>query len=373
MSNTLPLWKLALRASPSSFGLIPANFTPKLAPKPKKNALSDSQTAEEQEDGLTFYYASVKAEFCVDLNLGFSEGLATAYSRIMEEKGESIFLQGNIFLSKLAKAILEKDEVLFMETCEQYADEDYFSECIKALDEQGFAPQPSLYRIVSCLTEEFLCTKGDLPAAETLECAENDENAADLKIIFAPQGTSEEELKEAKLLPLENVPCSSDFLTIGTDFYDFLSENFFCGDKAPVPDFMGTSVMKASQLGAYKNKEIYISHRLALDSLQNPALRFLLLLTMLHEYGHFLEDISFDMKKYAPKNLLEADLKFANFNAPNANGEEQEFLLSISDLSVEQRSGIIGIFEQNEDLENGSLKLPSGDTVDGVKFFGYRN
>jgi len=373
MSNALPLWKLALKASPSSFGLIPGNFTPKLAPKPQKNALSDSQTEKEQKDGLTFYYASVKTKLCVDSNLSFSECLATAYFRIMEEKNESIFLQGNIFLSKLAKAILEKNEALFLEACEQYADDEYFSECIKALDEHGFAPQPSLYKMVSCLTEEFLCTKGDLPVAETIECEENDENSAELKIIFVPQDTSEEELKEAKLLPLENVPCSSDFLTIGTDFYDFLSENLFGGDKAPVPNFMGTSVMKADKLGAYKNKEIYINHRLALDALQNPALRFLLLLTMLHEYGHFLEDISFDMKKHAQKNLSEADFKFANFNAPNAKGEEQEFLLWVSDLSIEQRSGIIGVFEQNEDLENGNLKLPSGDTVDGVKFFGYRN
>jgi hypothetical protein len=104
-----------------------------------------------------------------------------------------------------------------------------------------------------------------LPSVNVIECEENSESAGDLKIIFAPQNAGEELLEEAAMLPLESIPCSSDFLSIGADFFYFLSENFPYKDKEgeqenflkkifdenvcknlnplPVPDSFATSIL----------------------------------------------------------------------------------------------------------------------------------
>jgi hypothetical protein len=109
---------------------------------------------------------------------------------------------------------------------------------------------------------------------------------------------------------------------------------------------------------------------------------------MLHEYGHFLDDvlheragIAGDSKgeegknfahkfmEYSSADLLNTDFKFANLNAPDQKGEEQVFPLEISNLSYEKRKEILCLFEYNENLGNGSLKLPNGDVIDDVEFF----
>ncbi len=421
-SEKLPLWKMALLADPSSFGAMPANFTSELLPAPK-NAAAENKTGENEDkkEKLTLDYAAIKTQFCIDSNLTFSGSLATAYFRAMENEGEKIFLQGNTFLAKLAKAVFEKDGNLFAETCEASKDENYFLECAKVLEEQGFVFEKgekldkdswiSLFNIVSLLTEEYLATKCDLPSLKAVECEENSESSSDLNIIFAPEGTEEEQLKEAAMQPLELVPCSSDFLSIGADFFYFLDENFPYKDDGnelenflkkifdenvcknlnplPVPDSFATGIMEASKLGAYKDKKIYINHRLALDSLRNPVSRFTLLLTLLHEYGHFLDDVLHERAgvkgdsegeegkgfasrfiEYSAGNLFNADFKFADFVAPDAKGEDLRFEMEISDLSYEDRKGIWCIFEYGEDLGNGSLKRPSGEVIDDVEFFG---
>jgi len=417
--DSLPLWKKAILAGPDSFGVMPADFSPEL-PLMAKNASAESN-AVKSEEKITLYYTAIKTQFCVDSNLAFPEAMATAYFRILENKGEKVFLQGNVFLAKLAKAVFEKDGNLFAETCEACKDENYLSECAKVLEEQGFLFEKgeklgkdswlSLFNIVLLLTEEYLSTKCDLPSLKAIECEENSENSSDLSIIFAPEGTDEEFLGEAALLPLESVPCSSDFLSIGADFFYFINENFpykdkenelenflkkifdenICKNLNPLlePDSITTGIMEANKLGAYKDKKIYINHRLALDSLRNPESRFILLLTLLHEYGHFLDDIlreranikgdsegeegkSFASRfmEYSAGDLFNRDFKFADFVAPDAKGEDLRFSLEVSDLSYEDRKAIWCIFEYGENLGNGSLKLPSGETVEDVEFFG---
>jgi hypothetical protein len=236
--DSLPLWKKALIAGPDSFGVMPADFSPELL-QAAKNVSAENKIVKNEEK-LTLYYTAIKTQFCVDSNLSFPEALATAYFRISENKGEKVFLQGNAFLAKLAKAVFEKDGKLFAETCNTDKDENYFLECVKPLEEQGFVFEGkelnkdswlALYEIVSLLTEEYLATKCDLPSINVIECEENSENAGDLKIIFAPQNAGEELLEEAAMLPLESIPCSSDFLSIGADFFYFLSENFPYKDK----------------------------------------------------------------------------------------------------------------------------------------------
>jgi len=421
-SKKLPLWKMALQAAPGSFGAMPANFTPKL-PLAPKNADAGSKIGKDEgkEDKLTLNYVTIKTQFCADSNLAFSGGLATAYLRAMENKGEKIFLHGNVFLAKLARAVFEKDENLFAKTCDANKDENYFLECAKALEEQGFVFEKgekfgkdswlSLFKIVLLLTEEYLATKCDLPALKAVECEENGENSSDLKIIFAPGGTGEEQLKEAVMQPLELVLCSSDFLSVGTDFFYFISENFpYKGNEneletflkkifdenvcknlnpLPVPDSFATAAMEASKLGAYKDKKIYINHRLALASLRDPASSFILLLTLLHEYGHFLDDILHkragikgdsegeEGKSFAGRfmehcagDLFNKDFKFADFAALGQKDEEHRFEVGISDLSYEERKGILCIFEYSEDLGSGSLKRPNDEVIDDVEFFG---
>jgi len=205
MNENLPIWKMALLASPSSFGVMPADFTPEL-PMAAKSDSKENKIAESEEEKNTFYYAAIKTEFCVDQNLSFSESLATAYFRNSENGEEKIFLQGNAFLSKIAKAIFEKDENLFAETCEVSKDEDYFLRCAQALEEQGFAVEKAdsldrdswlgLFKAVLLLTEEYLSTKCDLPNLKVIECEENDESSNGLKTIFAPQDTDEKQLKQ---------------------------------------------------------------------------------------------------------------------------------------------------------------------------------
>ena len=421
MDENIPIWKMALLASPDSFGVMPADFTPELPMAAKSNS-TENEIAENEgaEEKNTLYYAAIKTQFCVDSNLSFSGCLATAYFRNSENDGEKIFLHGNTFLSKIAKAIFERDENLFAETCEASKDEDYFLQCAKALEEQGFAVEKadcldknswlSLFRAVLLLTEEYLATKCELPDLKVIECEENDESSDDLKIIFAPQDTDEKQLKDAALLPLEPVSCSSDFLGINATFFDFLKESFpYQNDEKefikflkriydenvckklcplPIPESIRTGIMEANKMGAYKDKKIYINHRLALDSLRDSTARFTLLITMLHEYGHFLDDILHEQAgtagdsegeegknfasnflEYSPSNLFNKDFKFADLSAPDQNGEEQIFSLEISDLSYERRKEILCLFEYGENMENGSLKFPNGDTIDDVEFF----
>ncbi|MDR1812728.1 MAG: zinc dependent phospholipase C family protein [Candidatus Fibromonas sp.] len=417
--DSLPLWKKAILAGPDSFGVMPADFSPEL-PLMAKNASVESN-AVKSEEKITLYYTAIKTQFCVDSNLAFPEAMATAYFRILENKGEKVFLQGNVFLAKLAKAVFEKDGNLFAETCEACKDENYLSECAKVLEEQGFLFEKgeklgkdswlSLFNIVLLLTEEYLSTKCDLPSLKAIECEENSENSSDLSIIFAPEGTDEELLGEAALLPLESVPCSSDFLKICSDFFYFLNENFpykdkedeqenflkkifdenICKNLNPLlePDSITTGIMEANKLGAYKDKKIYINHRLALDSLRNPESRFILLLTLLHEYGHFLDDIlreranikgdsegeegkSFASRfmEYSAGDLFNRDFKFADFVVQDAKGEDLRFSLEVSDLSYEDRKAIWCIFEYGENLENGNLELPNDEVIEDVEFLG---
>ncbi|MDR1830039.1 MAG: zinc dependent phospholipase C family protein [Candidatus Fibromonas sp.] len=421
-SRKLPLWKMALQAAPGSFGAMPANFTPGL-PLAAKSAATENKTVknEEKRDKFTLNYVAIKTQFCTDSSLAFSGSLATAYFRAMENKDEKIFLQGNAFLAKLARAVFEKDETLFAETCEASKDENYFLECAKALEEQGFVFEKgekfgkdswlSLFKIVLLLTEEYLATKCDLPSLKAVECEDNSENTSDLKIIFATEGTEEEQLKEAAMQPLKLVLCSSDFLSIGDNFFYFIKENFPYKDNEneletflkkifdenvcknlnplPAPDSFATAVMEAGKLGAYKDKKIYINHRLALASLRDPASSFILLLTLLHEYGHFLDDILHkraDIKgdsegeegksfagrfmEYSAGDLFNKDFKFADFTALGQKDEEQKFEVGISDLSYEERKEIWCIFEFSEDLGSGSLKRPDDEVIDDVEFFG---
>ncbi|MCL2208518.1 MAG: hypothetical protein FWB90_10595, partial [Fibromonadales bacterium] len=397
-SKKLPLWKMALLANPDSFGVMPADFTPKLPPQNGKNN-KIAENEENTEEKLTFYYTAIKTQQCIDEYLSFSEGIATAYFRISENKDEKIFLQGNAFLSKAAKAVFEKDEKLFIEACETHKDENYFLECAKALEMLGFMLEGSeisknswldLYKAVLLLTEEYLSTKCELPSVEVVEI---EENSSDLKIIFA---SDDKHLNDATLLPLESVSCSSDFLAIGATFFDFLNEkmpnDMIFLEKVcplPIPDFFATAIMKANKFGAYKDKKIYINHRLALDSLRNPTARFILLLAMLHEYGHFLDDALHERegmtggdsegeegKAFACKfveNLLDSDFKFADFVAPNPKGEELRFDINISNLTFEEKKGILSIFEYSEALEDGNLQLPSGETIESAEFFGLAN
>ncbi|MCL2284672.1 MAG: zinc dependent phospholipase C family protein [Fibromonadales bacterium] len=394
-----PLWKMALLANPDSFGVMPANYVPELP----QNTAKESKIAknDEKKAKTTLYYTIIKTELCIDRYLSFSESLATACFRASENKGEKVFLQGNAFLAKLARSVFEKNGNLFADACEAHKGESYFLECAKALEEQGFAlvggelgrsSWLDLYKAVLLLTEEYLCTKGEVTLAQIHVI---EENSSDLKIIFVPDGMAWEQVQDAALLPLSPVPCSSDFLAIGAKFFDFLTEkmpnDMVFMEKLyplPLPNSFITAIMEPNKLGAYKDKKIYISHRLALDSLRNPSSRFLLLLAFLHEYGHFLDDVLHERAGMAGgdsegeegeafanmfmEHYMNEDLKFVNFVAPNPKGEDLRFDIEAKTSEHDEKQRLLDIHfsVMNSVKDAGRLKLPSGETIENAELWG---
>jgi len=383
---------------PESFMNIPVDFT---FPDEKKADVA-VPVKEKKEPQQIFCFVEIKTQYCVDDDLSFCEYLAKTYGRILENKNEKIFLRGNTFLAKLAKAVFEQNENLFAETCEKHKDEAYFRECAKTLERWNFAVDEgeeinkeswlSLYETVLLLTEEYLATKCELPKTSAFECKENSYETKTLEIIVAEQGSSEEDLKKAGLVPLKKgkLDNSSNEIAVGERFYEFLSENFpykdnqnklleFMGniygkdacknfnvkdvtkDSLPRPEFK-VEAMEAVHLGSYKDKNVFINQRLVLDSIceEDTKVCFYLLLTMLLEYGRFLSDalrekaklpssssngnegidFAIGFMEHSNGKLLKEDFEYADFTALDAKGEDKKFVLGISGLSYEERLGI---------------------------------
>jgi len=409
------LSKLATRESLTPWlwaNLVPEHLGPKIPPDfvldPKftsaeaENIAIGSKVTPEEPKKQTFNYTRITTRHCVDDDLAFSEGLAKIYARILEDKGEKVFLKGNIFLSKLAKAVFEQNANLFAETCGKYADEKYFRECAKSAGKLSFVVEEkfnkaswlNLYEIVLLLTEEYLATKCKLPKLSVFECKDNNENSDILEIVVAKQNSSESELDDAAWVPLKerDFDDSSDELKVGELFYEFLGKNFpFKDSKEEFSEFMGmiygedvcknldwlykdlskNSLPRAEfkadamededMLGRHDGDTVYINQRLVLDaiSLKNPNNDFILFLTMLIEYGHFLGNVlrgeanksadgskkvgrafARSFMKCTDADLFSADFEFADFTAPDAAGGEQRFTLEVSDLNLESRKKI---------------------------------
>jgi hypothetical protein len=304
---------------------------------------SSESPLEESQD--TFRYAEVKTQLCVDEDLNFCECLARAHGRLLENSGEKIFLRGNAFLSKIAKAIFEQDGELFADACGKHKDESYFRECAKTLKQWSFTVGEGekigrkswlgLYEVVLLLTGEYLATKCKLPKVSATECRGNSDEAATLEIILAKPGSAEEDLKDAALAPIKpgglygpsRLDDSSDCIEAGELFYDFLGKNFpfkgsekelagfmasIYGDDAckdlgwlrealssnspPRPEIKIDAMEKENSLGSHEGETICLNQRLVLDavSLRDPKDGFILLVAMLIEYGHFLSHVLHD-------------------------------------------------------------------------------
>ena len=382
--ENLPAWLWAALVPQNLGRQIPPDFVldPRFTFAEAKNMAAESEAMAGNPKQKTFHYAAIKTRHCVDDELAFSEGLAKVYARILEDRDEKVFLKGNAFISKLAKAVFEQNPNLFAEACGKYADEKYFRECAKAMEQWNFSIEEgeefneeswfSLYKVVLLLTEEYLATKCELPKIDVLECEDNDESSGKLEIVIARQDSSESELGEAAWLPLKerDFGDSSDELKVGDLFYEFLGKNFPKNKIAkykslPHPTFK-ICAMGTAQLGSYEDKIISINQRIALDSLseENQKTRFFLLLTMLLEYGRFLSDVqrekakqpvnnlnendgidfANEFMKYSDGKLLKENFKFVDFIALGAKGEDRRFVLDIS-LSYEQRKEILYILK----------------------------
>lgn len=167
---------MAKIASPNSFADFPAIFPFDAERNSESSHDAISKVVDIAKKGVNiakpiFYYASS--------NFGVAGMLASVYSRIAEKKDEKIFLQGNDSLAKLAKSILEKDEKLFTDVRTE--------KCLEKNAED---------------LEELYFTNA--PKTSSFECSDNRESAENLKIIFAPQNTSEEQIKTATLIPLKS-------------------------------------------------------------------------------------------------------------------------------------------------------------------------
>jgi len=229
------------------------------------------------------------------------------------------------------------------------------------------------------------------------------------------------------VLRLENAAISRYYgkpTDVGELFYKFLSENFpyrkngerekfnrfvkgiygkdacanldwlhhaIISNNLPRPSLIRIEAMRDNVLGAYKDNVIYINQRLATNSLHNQKTCFILLLVLLHEYGHFLDGILREraglrggsseeddkgkafaerfMKFSAADLFNKPSFEFADLKVPDAEGRKQEFMAKISGLDYKRRMGIFSFFEYSEYIANGDLELPEGETVNDVEFF----
>jgi len=235
------------------------------------------------------------------------------------------------------------------------------------------------------------------------------------------------DILQIMVLRLENAAISRYYgkpTDVGELFYKFLSDNFpyskngerekfnrfmkgiygkdacvnldwlhhaIISNNIPRPNLIRIDVMKDNVLGAYKDNVIYINQRLATNSLHNQETCFILLLVLLHEYGHFLDGILREraglrgsnseegekgkaftekfMKSSAADLFNKPSFEFADLKVSDAEGRKQEFMAKISDLDYERRMGIFCFFEYSEYATNGDLELLGGETVNDVEFF----
>jgi hypothetical protein len=333
----LPIRFWALFASPSFFADIPPNLA-QGPPQEAANLLAHGSAAPKSEpknDKQLYYYARAKTQLCIDGELSFCETLAVVYARLQESLGEKIFLRGNVFLAKIAKAVFEQNGSLFAEACMKHKDEKYFRQCSEELVKLDFAVEKDkkvdknswlgLYDAVRLLASEYLATKCELPKLSAAECKENGNSPETLDIIVVPQSAGEADLKDAALAPLElekdGLYDSSDHMAAGELFHEFIAGNFpfkedeselacfmkgiygediiealgeFCEDAAsgvfPRPEIKIDALAEEGTLGDHDGEAIYINQRLALDAISSgkASSGFVLLSAMLIEYGNFL-------------------------------------------------------------------------------------
>ncbi|MDR0516520.1 MAG: hypothetical protein LBH25_05685 [Fibromonadaceae bacterium] len=402
----LPVWQWASLITPDFFTDIPPGWK-----MPEEAAEEEAAPKNEpKKEKQLYYYARAKTQLCIDGELSFCETLAVVYARLQEGLGEKIFLRGNVFLAKISKAVFEQNGSLFAEACMKHKDEKYFNECAEELDKMDFVIEKDkkidknswlgLYGVVQLLTSEYLAAKCELPKISASECKENSESAETLDIIVTPQSAGEADLKEAALAPLElekdGLYDSSDHMVAGELFHEFLCENFpfkddksklagfigviygkdvcedldqFCNDAAnnvfPRPDIKIDALEEEDSLGDHEGDAIYINQRLVLDALRSPDACYILFLTMLIEYGHFLGHALHEKTGNAVKNpefagktfaywfmkcsdadLFNTDFDFADFIS-HANlvclddrGEGQKLIAKVSGLIREQREKV---------------------------------
>ncbi|MDR0517785.1 MAG: hypothetical protein LBH25_12145 [Fibromonadaceae bacterium] len=404
----LPFRFWSLYASPSFFANIPPDLLAQASQQQQAAGLAQGGAApksESKKDKPFFRFARVKTQYCVDSDLSFCETLAVIYDRIQEDRGEKVFLRGNVFLAKIAKAIFEQNGNLFAEACGKYKNDDYFRKCADELEKLDFKIEKDgkpdknswlgLYEIVLLLTSEYLATKCDLPKMKASECKENDEGTETMEIIVAPESAAEEEIKEADLAILDlaknGLYDSSDHIAAGELFHEFIAENFpfkedenelayfmkgiygeetcsdlgwFCKDTAngifPRPEIKIDAMEDEDILGDHDGEAIYINQRLVLDALRNPDAHFVLFLAMLIEYGNFLGYVlrekaglevgnpklvgrafAYRFMERSEADLFNSDFEFADFSSCSA-------IVSLDDKSEEQKL-VVGISDLSSD------------------------
>jgi hypothetical protein len=166
--------------------------------------------------------------------------------------------------------------------------------------------------------------------------------------------------------------------------------NGVIGNSMPRPNSIEINQMSANILGAYRSNKIYINRQIVSDSLLGQESCFILLLALLHEYGHFLDEHlngppsggggnTNDEKgkafaerfiRYSAADLFNnPSFEFADFKATDDRGNEYVRTAKISSLGYEQRMGIFSFFEYSEYIANGDLELPDGETISNAEFF----
>jgi hypothetical protein len=313
----LPVWLWSLLAAPDSFTDLPPDLMQGSGlPLEAVMLVAEAKAtvAVPNKEKPFFRFVPIETQLCANSKLSFCESLATAYAWILEGKSDKIFLQGNNFSTKVAKAVFENNKNLFISTCEKknYKDE-YFAGYSLPLEEHGNS-WGNIFDEIRFLTEECLVTRLEdgLPTVEVSEFQDNSDSENGFRIILTPHSTHEDDVNEANLVRLD-IESSGSSLDFGKRFHDFLNENFHCrGNNEKFIKFMsevfGEEVcnditdyslplpnvkikkLNEGELGYHKDGTVYISESLAFESFNEEKQKdcFALLVILLHEYGSFL-------------------------------------------------------------------------------------
>lgn len=173
--------------------------------------------------------------------------------------------------------------------------------------------------------------------------------------------------------------------TVSSSLYSDLREK-----KVSEPQYQIINSLNVQQLGAYRENVIYLNRQLVVDANAHPNSRWLLLMAMVHEAGHYLDDLI--RNKYSTLQgdtcgeegaafarcfmtqdnlrLFDIDFSYANIECKSnaENGYSTELVLGISGLGGEARARLFWQYSQATGSESGTITDASGASVD-VEFW----
>jgi outer membrane protein OmpA-like peptidoglycan-associated protein len=158
----------------------------------------------------------------------------------------------------------------------------------------------------------------------------------------------------------------------------------FVNGKVPAPSYAVVQTLDFQRLAAYRENTIYLNRQLVVDAGSHPQSRWLLLMALVHEAGHHLDD---HLRKNRPwldpdspgdegaalaraymtqteNSLLDRDLVFADitYESPAAKST-RPCKLTVRELDDQKRARAFWNTELNIGPEEGELQLEDGQKL----------